>query len=310
MGVTSCGHSITPQLRDMETRENFIFVLQAPCHKMPSFARRKMAFRRRPKFLRKKVWSQKRRTIKAGGKYGKKRPYRVPAQKFSNKGQALVGGFSRGGMLPLSQRARLTQYNQESRSLTGASADAQVPWAFRCDAVGATTLTGQPRGHDQWMNFYTLNRVVSVKMTMTTTFSAISSADAASGNGDVVLLYEASGVALGSPPALLDLKQVYERKKDLVKRVMLSDTKPTIVSKTFTISNFELVKAVSARREQDEGWTTSGAAPTYESGAVPTFRHIIYPGPTAAVYPTVEVSSEIRLEFDCMFKRPIALAAS
>ncbi len=255
---------------------------------------------------KRKVSGSFKKHTKVGGKYANRNYAIVKSVGTTNHRDNLVGGRSRGGMMPAKASALLTYYESVDSNITSATTSF-TDWSLRPDSMFDPNSGGighQPRGFDQWMTFYVLYRVKKVRITHTITFEKILSTEGDS--PEIIVRYSARGIA-AAPSTTLDLQEIYENKQDLVRRARLSEVEMTTISKTFTIYPVELVKSVAAARDWDTGWATSGGNPVYESGAVPTFTVTVYRNGT---FPNVGYKSEVRMEFDAQFKRQIALAAS
>ncbi len=231
-------------------------------------------------------------------------------RKVSNSGEALTGGFSRGGAMPAFSRAKLTYYDSVQANIASGQTSHQVH-EYRVDSLFDPNIEvggHQPLGRDQWYALYQTARVLSVKIEVTTTFAAGSAAELQNVDAQVNLVYQVRGS--GTPSGSEDVQSFFERKQDRIRRVTLSEVGLTVVRDTFVIDPFELIKAVSARfsSRKELGWH-SVANPVYESGATPSFFLQLFP-PTDEFPTNIEYRSEIRLTYDVQFKDPVELIAS
>lgn len=277
----------------------------------PLSASRRKAMNRRKK--KSKTTRGGQRPAGARRDYG--RPYkRLPSfGKTDNMGLALVGGYSRGGVMPARNTARMTIYESDALSIAAASANltiAQVRMDGLFDPFTAPASATKPRGFDEWMFLYSQYRVNRCKITVTVTFAAGSAAELQDIDNNMLLRYSVGATA--TVPDVTDtLKEMYERRQDRLVRFGLSEVKGKKISKTFTIDPWTLVKAGAIRfnPNRSSGWAEAGANPVYETGAIPTFFCQLHA--TQASFPTaVEVFVEVRAVYTVDFKNPELLAAS
>ncbi len=240
-----------------------------------------------------------------------KRVYKRRFAKISHYGNALSGGWSRGGNLPVGNRAKLHWYAGAGNTLTDAAVAFEL-WEVRVDSLfqPEAANTHQPRGFDQWMAMYQFYKVLRVKIVVTTTFVALSDAEAEVLNNAMVIKYQVRGIALPAA-AVVVLADEYERKTNRLRRFTLDSTKSVVIRDVFNIDPWSLVKSVAGRQDSkaDSGWATVTTSPVYETGAIPSFGALV--STINTTFPTsVEIKRELMMTFDCAFKRPVQLAAS
>ncbi len=231
--------------------------------------------------------------------------------RISNRGESLVGGWNRGGVLPKSSTVRLQYYDSQSQALTGSS-NLQI-WRHRVDSVFKPDIlaTGhQPRGMDQWAALYGLHRVKKCEVTYTTTFAGGTQLE--SEDLDAQMLIRYSVRTTGSNPSLTEtLEDLYEDKMDRIRRVTVKQGINLVVTDKFTIDPVGLVRAAAARTMSrgDEGWGTVTASPIWDSGAAPFISMQLY-RVTPGSFTPVEFQSEIRIVYEIEMKDPIEIARS
>lgn len=228
-------------------------------------------------------------------------------------GLALVGGMSRGGVMPARNTARMTMYTSQVQNVAAAAANITLV-NMRPDALNDPFVTpadaGSPRGFDEWMLLYKLYKVTKAKITVTITVTAGSASELQNIDSNMLLRYAVR--ATGTVPPIADtLKTMYERQQDRIVRFSLHENFGKIISKTFVIDPYTIVKADAARigPRHEIGWGEQASAPNYESLGTPNFTVTLYK--TQPSFPTnIEVFTEVRGVFEVLFKRPEDIAES
>lgn len=240
-----------------------------------------------------------------------RRVYARRTARVSHYGNALVGGWNRGGALPPGSRAKLQWYRGVGLTLTSAIQSFRL-WDIRVDSLfePEDLVSHQPRGFDEWMAQYQQYKVNRVKIVVTTTFAALSNMEAELLNLAMAIVYQIRGTSL-PVVAALNLENEMEGKRNRVRRFELSHTEATVIRDTFYIDPHALLKSFAGRQDSkaNSGWAAKTASPSYETGGRPHFGVDVHSINTA--FPdSVEVKREIMLSFECSFKRPVVLAES
>ncbi len=231
--------------------------------------------------------------------------------RISNKGEQLVGGWARGGVLPKSSAVRLQYYDSNSQALSGSS-NLQI-WRHRVDSVFKPDIinTGhQPRGMDQWAGLYGLHRVKKVEVTYTHTFAGATQLESEDLDAQMLIRYSVRTTG-GNPSLTETIEDLYEDKMDRIRRITVRQGQNIVVRDKFTIDPLGLVRAASSRNltRGADGWGTVTASPSWESGAAPFISCQLF-RVTSAAFTPVEFQSEIRMVYEIEMKDPIEIARS
>lgn len=234
------------------------------------------------------------------------RRYHIGVHKDSHIEQALVGGGNHLGTLPMAAQANLRLWQYVTDTTLPASTGSFESLRYRVDSLydpNYVSGNAQPRGYDQWMALYQLYRVKQVRVKVT--FRVYPDPNLA---GEKFWLRFAVRGTTTTPAQIVD--DILERKRDLLRPVVIHADKPVVITQTLYINPFKLVKAVSSRYDSKSGFAGVSSHPTYESGAVPILSIGILSQPGAIFLPTMTYGIEACLDFKSEFKRPQLLAAS